>query len=293
MSKASQALSRTFGLVVPNRITEGITHRQLAVLLREAASEAESIALFYTDGINSMSQQIRGMQFRQVTGGLRGVSTELWNGTGRIIKAGEYTMADIAAEQSLDLSLLSGLPQNAVDQLVPYLHYEAAQAVDDIISHRTNGFTLADRIYANGRVSTKQVGRIVDKALAQQLSAKELAKQVRGFYHPDVPGGSSYAAMRLARTEINNAHHHTTMRLSQNMPWVTGFKWNLSSSHPKPDECDVLAGRGMFKKDDPPSRPHPQCLCYVTHMYVDDEEFASNIVNGKYDKYMEDRGVTC
>jgi hypothetical protein len=195
--------------------------------------------------------------------------------------------------------LLSGVPPYALQQMVPYMYHNAAQSVDDIISRRTNGYTLAERIYANGKVSTKQVGRIVERGLARQVSAKQLAGQVKGFYRPDVPGGASYAAMRLARTEINNAHHTTTIRLTKDKPWVTGYKWNLSRSHPKPDPCDALAGHneglgpGVFSKGNAPDRPHPQCLCYLTHLYLDDEEIVNNIANGDYDSYLEDHGVTC
>lgn len=294
MSKASEALSTTYGLTVPNRITEGITHRQLSKLLREAAAEAEQAALYFAD-----SNAIASVKQRQIAAALKTVSAQTWAGTGKIIEAGEYAMAQVAAEQALDLDLLSGVPPHALKQMVPYMYFNASQAVDDLISRRTNGYTLAERIYANGKVSTRQVGQIVERGLARQISAKELAKQIRGFYRPDVPGGASYAAMRLARTEINNAHHQTTIRLTQDKPWVTGYKWNLSRSHPKPDECDANAqhdegmGPGVFSKRNAPDRPHPQCLCYLTHMYLDDEELTKRLANGEYDNYLESHGVTC
>lgn len=291
MSVAAEELAKTFGLTVPNRITEGITHRQLSKVLREAAAEAEKAALFYasTDAVASVKQ-------RQIAAALNSVSAQTWSATGKIITAGQYQMAQVAAEQALDLDLLSGIPPFAVQQMVPFMYFNAAQAVDDIISRRTDGFTLSERIYANGKVSTKQVGAIVEKGLARQLSAKQLAAQVKGFYRPDVAGGASYAAMRLARTEINNAHHTTTIRLTQDKPWVTGYKWNLSGSHKVPDECNEYAdhnGDGTWAKNEVPARPHPNCLCYLTHMYPDDEELVRNIANGDYDEYLEDHGVSC
>lgn len=291
MPTAAEQLARHNGLVVPNRITEGITHRQLARVLKEAAAEAEKemLRIAATNGT-------RAVQLAQARAAMSEVSREMWNGTGNVIRAGVYTQAQVAAEQALDLDLLSGVPASAVEQMAPYFRYNAAQAVEDIISRRTDGFTLSERIYANGRVSTKQVGRIIDKALGQQLSARELAKQVKGFYSPGVPGGASYAAMRLARTEINNAHHTTTIRLTQDKPWVTGYKWNLSGSHPKPDECNEYAdhnGDGTWTKNEVPSKPHPQCLCYLTMTYPDDAELIDNIANGRYDGYLEDNGVTC
>lgn len=292
MSLPAEKLSKLFGQAQPLRITDGITHRQLAILLREAAAEAGA-------RVGTSTNPLTAAQARQAQAALSQMSKDLWNKTGRIVQAGVYQQAQLAADQALDLDLFSGVPPYAVGQYARAMHFEAAQAANDIISRRTEGFKLADRIYANGQVTTKQVGRIVEKALAQQLSARQLAAQVKGFYKPDVPGGASYAAMRLARTEINNAHHTTTIRLSKDKPWVLGFKWNLSGSHPKPDECNDYAerdngqGPGIWGKDDVPAKPHPNCLCYLTHQMPDQDALLDAIANGEYDDYLESRGVAC
>ena len=114
-----------------------------------------------------------------------------------------YANAQLAAAQSLDLDLFLGMPPGAILQYAQALHFEAAQAVESLISRHTNGFSLSDRIYANGRVTTKQVGGIIDRALAQQLSHRELAKQVKQYYAPNVPGGSGSheqrSTMRITR----------------------------------------------------------------------------------------------
>lgn len=292
MSTASTALARQYGLVEPLRITDGITNRMVSKILKEAADEAEQ-ELLKLAGKKSFSAAVRREQSKQVIAALRPISTELWTQTGKIVRAGEYKMGQLAADQALDLALLSGMPADVAYSMTQALHFEARQAVDDLISRHTNGYTLKERIYRNGKLSTRQVGRVVDRALARQLSARQLAAQVKHFYAPNVPGGANYAAMRLARTEINNAHHETTIRLSREMPWVTGFKWNLSDSHPRPDPCDALADRdiglgpGVYGKNDAPSRPHPQCLCYLTHDYMDEEEMLNGLASGRFDQYIE------
>lgn len=297
MSGAAEALAETFGKTQPMMITEGITHRQLSRILKDAAAEAEARVLALTGG--GVSDVVGRLQARAITDQLQAVSTQMWSGTGRIIQAGIYQQAALSVDQAMDLELLGGMPGLAGMQLGQALHFEAAQVVEDIISRRTDGFTLAERIYANGKVSTKQVGDIVERALAQQLSAKQLAAKVKGFYSPTVPGGASYASMRLARTEINNAHHTTTVRMAQDKPWVTGFKWNLSGSHTKPDECNEYAERnvglgvGVFNKEDVPSKPHPQCLCYLTHIQDEDDVFVNKMVGGEYDDYLGSKGVFC
>jgi len=52
-------------------------------------------------------------------------------------------------------------------------------------------------------------------------------------------------------------------------------------------------GEGVYPKDEVPRRPHPQCLCYVTHVQEDDEVFTNKLAKGDYDDYLNERGVRC
>lgn len=290
-------LSKTWGLVTPQRITEGITHRQMAKLLKEAGVEAEKLIASNVGKLGSVGATVTQAQLRAATAGLNTLSTELWTGTGKITRAGMYQAAGAAADQSLDLDLIMGMPGKGILQYAHAVHFEAAQSVESVISRRTGGFKLADRIYAHGKLTTTQVGRIVEKNLLLQRSARDIAKEVRSHFNPGVPGGTSFAAMRLGRTEINNAHHETTKRLAKSKPWVVAMRWNLSSSHPKPDPCDQYAaheeglGPGVFA--DPPSKPHPQCLCWLSHVTEEEDVFMDKLANGQYDNYLEDNGVIC
>jgi hypothetical protein len=292
MATPAEALSRHHGFIQPQRITEGITHRQLAMVLKDAAAEASAMIEFNVAKLGTISGAVKTAQLSQAMAGIGNVSTELWTGVGKITRAGMYEAGTLAADQALDLDLFLGMPGNSVVQYASLTHFEASQSVEDLISRRTHGYKLSDRIYANGRVSVKQAAKVVERGLVLQRSAKEIAFGVRGHFSPAVPGGTSFAAMRLARTEINNAHHHTTLRLSKDKPWVAGWKWNLSGSHPRPDACDALAAQ-LHEKANPPDKPHPQCLCYITHLQEDPEVFMNKLVSGDYDDYMASKGVTC
>ncbi len=292
MATPAEALARHHGFIQPQRITEGITHRQLAMVLKDAAAEASAMIEFNVTKLGSIGGKVTTAQLQQAVAGLGNVSTELWTGVGKITRAGMYEGASLAADQALDLDLFLGMPANGVVQYAQLTHFQASQSVEDLISRRTHGYKLSERIYANGKLSVKQVAQKVERGLALQRSAKEIAFAVRGHFSPVVPGGSSYAAMRLARTEINNAHHHTTLRLSKDKPWIDGWKWNLSHSHPRPDACDALAAQDHDKAN-PPDKPHPMCLCYVTHLQEDPDVFMNKLVDGQYDDYLKERGVTC
>lgn len=287
-----------WGLIQPARITEGITGNAMKDVLNDAAAEAEQI-IVSAAAKGTVSGTVQAAQMRNALAGIEALNSDMWSEHERLIHGGMFQQAQLAADQALDLDLFTGMPGSAVLQYAKGTHWQAAQVVDDLISRNESGYVLADRIYANGLVTTKQVGSIVNKALILQTSARDLAKQVESFYRPDVPGGASYAAKRLARTEINNAHHATTIAMSADKPWVNGFKWNLSRSHGHKDECDALAeedrfqmGKGIYPKSDAPDRPHPQCICYLTHEMMDEDEFIDNLVRGDYDDHLMSKGVS-
>jgi len=276
----------------PLRIADGITNRELSKILKEAAADAERIIERQLRGSTAVGAQVRQAQLQAVVKGIRPISTDLWSQTGKITRVGMFETAQEAADQSIAMDKIAGMPRRLVKTYQDVMHFEATQVVEDILSRHTDGFTLAERIYRHGLLTTKQVGHIVDKSLALQRSAREIAREVRNHFLPNVPGGTSYASMRLARTEINNAHHTTTIRMAADKPWVHGMKWTLSSSHPRPDPCDEYAGHneglGTGVWEDPPSKPHPQCFCYVTAVTEDSSVFLQRLFNGDFDRWLKD-----
>lgn len=155
--------------------------------------------------------------------------------------------------------------------------------------------TLSEKVYHSRRVIDVQVDRLINSALSRGLSAREFAKEVSRFIRPDTPGGVRYAAQRLARTELNNAFHYAQTKDNAAKPWVTGQKWHLSGSHPKPDECNVFAARnvgmgpGVFPKADVPNKPHPNCLCFITPETDSEEDWVRKFQSGEYDDYLNSR----
>ena len=299
MALPAEHLARAQGLTQVVRLTEGITGQQIASILDDAGGAAAERIAFNLKK-DTPTGKVTAKQLTAVTEGIEPISREMWHRVEKVTVVGMHSAGELAVNQALDRDLLIGMPGSGIIQYAPGMFVDAAVGVESLISRRTNGFPLAERIYANGTLGIKQAARIVERELVLQRSAREIARQVKGLYNPDVPGGQSYAAKRLARTEINNAHHSTTIRQSQDRPWVKAMKWNLSSSHPRADSCDDYAkkdhykmGRGVYKKGDTPRKPHPQCLCYLTHVQVDEDEFINSLVGGKYDPWLNRKGVTC
>lgn len=148
---------------------------------------------------------------------------------------------------------------------------------------------LSSRVFKNSELAAGRIDKIVNSALARGLSARELAKEIRTFILPTTPGGVSYAAMRLARTELNNSFHAASTA-TYDRPWVSKVVWHLSGSHPKPDACNTLAAK-KYEPDAVPDKPHPQCLCFTTAETVSPAEFRQAMASGQYDNWLESNNI--
>lgn len=151
----------------------------------------------------------------------------------------------------------------------------------------TEQIPLSQQVYRTRSLSQGWVDRLINIGIGRGLTARELARSVRDHIRPDVRGGVSYAAMRLARTEINNAFHTAAIVAAQDKPWIEGMEWRLSGSHPKPDICDLLAGN-VYPVGSVPPKPHPQCFCYVIPKEPDEDDFVAAFARGDYDDALDE-----
>jgi hypothetical protein len=221
----------------------------------------------------------------------------LWRSLGQIVDArrAEAAAAIIRVGRDLDSVLLRAIPRGAslARAIADSEEDRVRRNLDQMIA-RVNGDSyvpLSQKVYRSELGITTRVNRLVNSALARGLSALEFAREARDFVNPFTPGGLRYAAMRLARTEINNAAHAVAIDAQRDKPWVQAMEWHLSRSHPKPDACDSLAhggerGDGKYPVEQTPAKPHPQCFCYITPATVSPEEFLGNLVAGRYADYL-------
>lgn len=251
-------------------------------------------------GRPSIGAQIRREQLLLAKRNIQREMAELWRKVGDITAARRLEAAArlLDVNKSLDTfkMLAAGVPGGPeVAANIAAAELEAARTGMDRMIARVSGASytpLATRVYLSTVRINGQVDRAVNSALARGLSAREFARSIQPFISPATSGGVRYAAMRLARTEINNAAHAVAVDAQRDKPWTTGMQWNLSGSHPRPDVCDALAhggenGDGVYPVAKTPSKPHPQCFCFVTPETVDDDTFLDNLVGGKYNDYLK------
>lgn len=224
---------------------------------------------------------------------------EIWTKSGDFIKANR-ALAAAAGVDSVSLydSLLFDAAEKAgilsasqYDLFVDGMKAYASNAID-IGQARltTSAIQLSSNVYKAQALSTGQLDDLLNAMLTRGTSAREIASAVKGFVNPDVPGGVSYSALRLGRTELNNAFHAAQAITMDSQPWVNAVEWNLSGSHPLPDECDNYASdtsyngeAGQYATGAVPGNPHPLCLCFLTPVLQSTESFLQSLNSGAYD----------
>jgi hypothetical protein len=271
--------------------------KSLFLVLSRAAIDADREIRKYKDK-EGIGAQVRVAQLMGARGAINRILSFMWRDVGRITRAGQQEAQAAAIEKSFDweeVLLARAVPdKDQRDALREALIAAADKNVDAMIARvlKTH-IPLSKQVYRTQALSNKWVERAINSALARGATVAELASDVKSMINPNTNGGVSYAAKRLARSEINNAYHSQSIDTARDKPWITGMRWNLSKSHPRRDRCNELSeadhgqGPGIYGMGQVPSKPHPQCLCYVVPETLSVSEFNRRLRTGQFDDYIE------
>lgn len=192
--------------------------------------------------------------------------------------------------------LLEGvLPNDAVKKLFAGVNERAVLTL--LAKTGVDGLKISDRVWKAGDAARDDIILILEDALARGKSAKTIAREVQLYLQPGVAvahkaevrkrlGVSkdvSYQAMRLARTEMNNAFHEGMIAANHHHPAYLGIFWRLSEQHRVPDVCDDMATNmvhgkpGWYPRGAEPVRPHPQCFCVPVCSYIPPARFVEQL----------------
>lgn len=244
-------------------------------VLREAALDAARRIQALGPGIGS---QARAAQLALVIARIRDNNQDLWVKEILPIIEKYYPRVERVADRAS--GTLRGLLVNAVGETAAEALEEASEATSGagfVLDSLRRARELSQRVYRNAALTSGRIERLIRGGIIQGLSARELAKSVKDYIRPDVKGGVAYAAMRLARTELNNAFHERQKEIITNKPWAMAV-WNLSKSHPHRDACNDLAEGGPYEASEVPDKPHPQCLCYLSYELAPEKDVVAMIV---------------
>lgn len=211
----------------------------------------------------------------------------MWAQIGTIIDGGITGNAPIVADVSNIFTdeLLDQLGVQSSAQFRSMMQRQAQNSIRTYLARESFGMTLSERVYRNGQVASGRIDRLVANGILRGASAREIARDVARFINPNTPGGASYAAMRLGRTELNNSFHQASREQYAANPFVSMVLWKLSTSHPRADDCDGLVGR--YRPDEVPDKPHPQCFCYTTPAVMSKSELVRRFKSGEFDEWAD------
>jgi hypothetical protein len=265
----------------------------IATALLDAAEDA-SDAIRARVGDDAIGASVRRHQLQLAKRETHRVIDLLYRRLGDTIREGQSAAAVAAVEAGFrdDARVLDRLFGNDKQRRGVYedgLRQAASRGVQAMMTRiLESNIPLSKRVYRTQSLSNGWVDRIINSSLANGDSAADLARKVRSSIDPNVAGGVSYAAMRLGRTEINNAYHAQAINDMREKPWVDHVKWNLSKVHvPQGCRCEVFARISAFPKENIPRKPHPQCMCYITAVLVDWESFESNLIDKHFGDYID------
>lgn len=180
------------------------------------------------------------------------------------------------------------------------------EALEAFQSRKDNaGKTLSDRIWNLTGNLKKEFEMAIDNGLADGRSASELSRDIRGFlnrpndlfrrvrtesgsliqsqrsikrikaegitYGKGMYRSSYKNAMRVARTEINNAYRMSDYEKRQQLDFVVGIEVKRSNRVYDCEVCESL--KGKYPKDFVFTSWHPHCRCYSTSIMSTDDEF--------------------
>lgn len=267
---------------------------QIKSLLKDGASDAQ-------DRINALSQKttfssgVQTAQIKMTMNSIQSTFKTLFKQIIPIIQSGQKDEAGQASDalNETDLSYLRAAlsATTDIDSFIKSEKQRAELGVVHALSNVTNSsLPLSARVYRTQFLANNWVKTQVTKQILLGGSASDIANAVKQSIDPSTPGGVSYAAMRLGRTELNNAFHATAITLSQDRPWITGMQWFTSRTHDDSDKteiCTQLNGQ-IFTTDKVPAKPHPQCRCYVAPTLESATAFQNHLTAGTYRDWIED-----
>lgn len=293
----------------PRTQTPADAYRRLLIAMRgkqltQTQAHVRRLAETYDRAAQSLFDQLLGIpaylltpegalqqaHARQVLNGLSSILTDLAADTNRLMVVSMLDLAQTAAERERKAAEIVGAANDArlkadfthtvtlsnrleVSVQFGRVARAAVQAAAD--RYYRDGLRLAGRLANLDRSTRKAVEDVIVQGVAEQISAQRMAERLKRAFAErgrDVP---RYQALRIAATEINNAHreatvgaayHPGTVRLKDHL---LGLRWSLSNSHKAPDICDLYAaheeglGAGVYLPQNVPV-DHPHGLCVVS-----------------------------
>ena len=239
--------------------------RRVEQALNDALDELEA-SLSKLEAKPGVGAKVRASQLVASRGVIAKVLDRLFGSVGKIIREEQSSAARLAEDLLIkeERGIWGIVEPSKIKQAGSQeaLRVQAARQIQATMANVLGDrYDLSERIYKSKAMSKNQILRTVNRHIAIGSSADDIAKDIKQFVNPKAPGGASYRAKLLSRTEINNAFHAQSIADAQERPWIRQVNWNLSKSHEREGcVCEKYAMQKLFPVDNVPRKPHPQCF---------------------------------
>lgn len=158
------------------------------------------------------------------------------------------------------------------------------KAMNKVLDFAPDGLKLSDRVWLITNTTKREMIKAVHQGVTMGRSASAISKDIQYMLRmPETlrgkakmlyrPGRGIYKsayknAMRLARTELNQAFWEGTEQYAESKQWIDGYIWQVGNV----DACPLCLPHDgeFFPKDEKPQQPHPQCMCHILPHIKDD-----------------------
>ena len=172
----------------------------------------------------------------------------------------------LSGDVSKKISRLADIGRRSLTEKVDQREY--LKALDDAEAHIA-------RLAQDGAPTMRLKAAYQDVVNAVEKGSE---KAIKGAIKRAVDAKVNYNAQRIARTETARAWGVSRSNDFLQDDAVVGYKWRLSTRHPKFDICDIHAnadlygmGAGVYPKDKGPEYPaHCNCTCGLSPVYRTD-----------------------
>lgn len=277
-------------------------------------ASAEEISLLVENlKLSGRGNSLTAESIRQLEKLLRQEGVKISKTTEDSIINGINDNADITNESHIeyikDALNLSGIQNIKIDRMYAAIN----KILIEITYARTNqnGYNFSQSIWGfsgnevlNSKPSLSQywqedIKNIIQIGFSQNRDILQIAKDITyyaangkiklmkrygnlligsGKYARRIPKNIDYRAIRIARSELYNSIQEAAKIQGKYNPAITEYIWNLTSGAIHECVCPDLAADSPYTEYTLPDYPHPNCLCYITHMVKSRDEFVDDLI---------------
>lgn len=163
----------------------------------------------------------------------------------------------ISADATMQISIISGILKNTVNDTYSFYSYNAKKKdVENIINENFKGKHFSSRVWDNEEEVARYLNKQIDNFLKGNISVNKIKKNIEATFNT-----SAYNAKRLTETEISRCQNKAFNKFGEEVG-IRKVKYNAILDSKLCTDCEQYNGK-VFDFNSKIELPrHPNCRCY-------------------------------